>query len=70
MDIAIRLVDDQLYTRKELKQIGLKYSPTQFGRWEADDLLTPVKPGGKPSSRVHYWGWNVKSFLRSRSKVK
>src|SRR4051812_49003858 len=67
MDITMGLIDDHLYTRKELQQKGLRYSRTQFQRWEDDELLTPVKPGGKPSSRPHYLGLNVKAFLLSRS---
>lgn len=68
MDIAMRLEDERLYTRKELGKYGLQYSPTQFQRWEGRGLLTPVKPGGTRSSRVHYWGKDVKGLLLTRSK--
>jgi hypothetical protein len=67
MNSSMRLEDDRLYTRQELRKFGLAYSPTQFQRWEGAELLTPVKPGGTRSSRVHYWGRNVNDFLRTRS---
>jgi len=64
MASSMRLEDNRLYTRQEL--LGLSYSSTQFQRWGEAGLLTPVKPGGSPSSRVHYWGWNVNDFLSAR----
>jgi hypothetical protein len=61
-----KLEDDSLVTRNELREMGLKYSSTQFQRWETKKLLPPVKPGGTPSSRVHYrWG-DIKGFLGTR----
>jgi len=63
------LEDNRLYTRAELRELGLlNYAPMSFLRWEKDNLLTPVKPGGRPCSRTHYWGWNVKAFLKTRAK--
>ncbi len=62
-----RLEDDRLYTRQELRKLGRAFSSTQFQRWEKNGLLTPVKPGGTRSARVHYWGWNVNDFLGTRS---
>ena len=70
MDNLMKLDDDSLYTRGQLREVGLNYSSTQFGRWESAKLLTAFKPGGLPSSRVHYLGREVKTLLRSRvSKV-
>jgi hypothetical protein len=52
-----KLDDERLVTRKELRKLGLDYSSTQYQRWEKAGKLTPVKPGGSRSSRVHYrWG--------------
>jgi hypothetical protein len=49
-----------------LRELGLDYSPTQYQRWEKAKKLTPVKPGGSRSSRVHYrWG-EVTVFLSTR----
>lgn len=56
-----QLEDGRLYTRNELRLLGLKYSSTQFLRWE-DIGLVPVKPPGQ-SSRVHYLGSVVKRFF-------
>jgi hypothetical protein len=61
------LDDDCLLTRKQVRQLGLDYSSTQFGRWEEDELLIAVKPGGKRSSRVHYRVGNIKAFMVKRS---
>jgi hypothetical protein len=66
MASSMRLEDNRLYTRQELRKFGLNYSSTQFQRWEDAGLLTPVKPGGTPFSRVHYWGRNVNDFLTAR----
>ena len=66
MDSSAKLDDERLVTRNELRQLGLNYSSTQYQRWERKKKLTPVKPGGSPSSRVHYrWG-EVKVFLSTR----
>jgi hypothetical protein len=52
-----KLEDDSLVTREELRELGLDYSSTQYQRWEKAGKITPVKPGGTRSSRVHYrWG--------------
>jgi hypothetical protein len=67
MASSMRLEDERLYTRQELRKAGLTYSSTQYQRWEDAGLLTPVKPGGTRSSRVHYWGRNVNDFLGTRS---
>jgi hypothetical protein len=61
------LDDDCLLTRKQVRQLGLDYSSTQFGRWEEDELLVAVKPGGKRSSRVHYRVGNIRAFMVKRS---
>jgi hypothetical protein len=62
-----KLEDESLVTREELREVGLNYTSTSFQRWEKAKKLTPVKPGGSPSSRVHYkWG-EVKIFLSGRS---
>jgi hypothetical protein len=58
-----KLNDEQLVTRKELRKLGLNYSSTQYQRWEKAGKLTPVKPGGSPSSRVHYCYGQVKYTL-------
>jgi hypothetical protein len=60
------LDDDCLLTRKQVRQLGLDYSSTQFGRWEEDELLIAVKPGGKRSSRVHYRVGNIRAFMVRR----
>jgi hypothetical protein len=60
-----KLEDDSLVTREELRELGLDYSSTQYQRWEKAGKLTPVKPGGSPSSRVHYRYGEVKYKLLS-----
>lgn len=66
-----QLDDEKVYTRKELKQKGLNYSSTQFLRWSDPKLypapLTPLKPGGAPSARVHYKGSDVKRFFTEQA---
>ena len=69
MASSMRFEDNRLYTRQELRKVGLSYSSTQFQRWEEAGLLTPVKPGGTRSSRVHYWGWNLNNFLATRMQA-
>lgn len=67
MASSVELDGDRLVTRKELRKLGLDYCSTQFQRWEKSKKLTPVKPGGTRSSRVHYrWG-EVKHFLSTRT---
>lgn len=66
MASSMRLEDERLYTRQELRKVGLSYSSTQFQRWETKGLLVAVKLNGR-SSRVHYWGRNVNAFLGTRS---
>jgi hypothetical protein len=61
-----KLEDDSLVTRDELREMGLKYSSTQYQRWEKAKKLTPVKPGGSRSSRVHYRFGEVTAFLSTR----
>jgi hypothetical protein len=66
MEKTKKLVDESLVTRNELRELGLDYSSTQYQRWEKAGKLTPVKPGGSRSSRVHYrWG-QVNVFLDTR----
>ena len=67
MEMSLKLDDERLVTREQLREMGLNYSSTQYGRWEKAKLLTPVKPGGTRSSRVHYRWSNVKLFLGTRS---
>lgn len=67
MSVSMRFENDRLYTRQEVRELsGLKHCNMQFLRWEAKNLLIPVKPNGR-FSRVHYWGWNVNDFLGARS---
>jgi hypothetical protein len=61
-----KLEDDSLVTRNELRELGLKYSSTQYQRWEKAKKLTPVKPGGSRSSRVHYRYGEIIFFLSTR----
>jgi hypothetical protein len=61
-----KLEDDSLVTREELREMGLRYSSTQYQRWEKAKKLTPVKPGGSRSSRVHYRYGEIVSFLSTR----
>jgi hypothetical protein len=68
MEKVAELDDERLVTRKELQQRGLAYSPTSFQRWEKDKKLTPVKPGGSRSSRVHYKLGEVRVFLGTRPR--
>jgi hypothetical protein len=66
MENERKLTADSLVTRKELRKLGLDYTSTQYQRWEKAGKLTPVKPGGSRSSRVHYrWG-QVTIFLDTR----
>lgn len=66
MERIVELDGERLVTRKELRKLGLDYSSTQYQRWEKARKLTPVKPGGTRSSRVHYrWG-EVRVFLSTR----
>jgi hypothetical protein len=55
-----------LLTRNECRKIGLNYANTSFQRWEKDNLLTPHKPGGRRSARVHYYEDEVLAFIGSR----
>ena len=47
-------VQKELVTRNEVREMGLRYSNTHFIRFEKAGLLTPIKVGGFPSSRVYY----------------
>jgi hypothetical protein len=53
-----KLSDDALVSRMFCaKEKGLDVSRTTWQRWEEKKRVTPVKPGGTPSSRVYYaWG--------------
>jgi hypothetical protein len=53
-----KLDDDALVTREFCREEkGLNVTPTTWQRWEKKGRVTPVKPGGTPSSRVYYrWG--------------
>ncbi len=59
-----------LVTRNEVRQMGLDVSATQFGRYEEEKLLHPIKVGGKRSARVHYRVEEVDLLLRSPRHVK
>jgi hypothetical protein len=63
MESSAKLNDEQLVTRNDLRKLGLDYSSTQYQRWEKAGKLTPVKPGGSRSSRVHYRYGQVKFNL-------
>jgi hypothetical protein len=58
-----KLDDNVLYTRKQLRKLGLIYSSTQFLRWEKAGLKGYKAPGR--SSRVHYLGKDIKAFFSS-----
>jgi hypothetical protein len=52
-----KLDDDALVTRMFCRKLGLNVTNTTFQRWETKKRVTPVKPGGTPSSHVYYrWG--------------
>lgn len=67
MESSAKLDGERLVTRNELRKLGLNYSSTQYQRWEKAGKLTPVKPGGSRSSRVHYRYGQVTVFLTTRS---
>ena len=53
-----------LVTRNEVRLMGLNVSSTQFGRYEKDKLLHPIKVGGRRSARVHYRIEEVEALIR------
>lgn len=59
-----------LVTRQEIREMGLNVSSTQFGRYEKDKLLFPIKVGGRRSARVHYRIEEVEALLRKPRQVK
>ncbi len=59
-----------LVTRNEVREMGLKVSSTQFLRYEDDNLLHPIKVGGRRSARVHYRIEEVEALLRQPRQVK
>ena len=59
-------VQKVLVTRNEVRAMGLDVSNTQFLRYEQSGLLTPVKPGGVPSSRVYYWLEQVLKLITAK----
>jgi hypothetical protein len=59
-----------LVTRHEVRQMGLNVSSTQFGRYEKDKLLFPIKVGGRRSARVHYRIEEVEALIRQPRQVK
>ena len=59
-----------LVTRQEVREMGLNVTSTQFLRYENDELLTPLKPGGRRSARVHYRIEQVEALLRMPRHVK
>lgn len=59
-----------LVTRNEVREMGLNVSSTQFGRYEDDELLHPIKVGGRRSARVHYRIEEVEALLRMPRQVK
>jgi len=60
-----KLTDDSYVTRKQLRQMGLDYTSTQYGRWEKVGL-TAHKAGGRRSARVYYRFGDVKAFFGPR----
>jgi hypothetical protein len=61
-------VEQELVTRGEVRQMGLGYSNSHFLRLEKKKLLTPVKPGGFRSSRVHYRVEQVRDLIDGKSR--
>lgn len=61
-----KLDDAILYTRKQLRKLGLSYSSTQFLRWEQAGLRALKAPGR--SSRVHYVGKDIKDFFSRNTR--
>jgi hypothetical protein len=61
-------VEKVLVTRNEVRKMGLNYSSMQFLRYEEKKLLTPVKPGGFPSSRVHYRVEEVLALIATKPR--
>lgn len=56
-----------LVTRNELREMGLDVSNTQFGRWEDEGLLKPIKFGNHRAAVVRYRVMQVlRSILASR----
>jgi hypothetical protein len=56
-------VQKELVTRNEVREMGLNVSSTQFGRYEKDQLLHPIKPGARRSARVYYRVEEVHALL-------
>lgn len=58
---------DRLVTRNEVRQMGLNVTSTQFGRYEDQGLLDPIKIGDLRSARVHYKLSQVQKLLTPRN---
>jgi hypothetical protein len=53
-----------LLTRNDCRKLGLNYTNTTFQRYEKEyNLLTPIKPGQRPSSRVYYRREEVEKLI-------
>jgi hypothetical protein len=63
-------VQKLLVTRNEVREMGLRYSNTHFGRLEKAKLLTPIKVGGFPSARVHYRVAEVQALLNTKLRTR
>jgi len=63
-------VQKELVTRNEVREMGLNYSSTHFGRLEKAGFLTAVKVGGLRSSRVHYRLEQVNALIARASPSK
>lgn len=58
----LRLQDDQAYSRKQLRKMGLDFSPETYRRWERAGLECIKAPGR--SSRVMYTGAALRRFFK------
>lgn len=64
-------MEDRLVTRNECRAFGLNVSNTQFQRYEAQGLLTPIKVGvDVRSARVRYWLSEVMNLIGPRPPTK
>jgi hypothetical protein len=58
----LKLVDDQLYSRKQLRKLGLDFSSMTYIRWQQAGLEYVKAPG--LSSRVLYSGAALRRFFK------
>ena len=56
----------EFVTRNEVREMGLDFSSTHFGRLEDAGMLTPLKVGALRSSRVFYRKEQVLALLITR----